>query len=113
MPGSVFPRRGGCFEEAVRDLSVDPCHPGKAMLAQSVENGLMVSEKKPVFIVDIERLDLITTLPGCRANFWRKPGTAATHTGDQRDRFSPCFVQPERRRVDRYLKKMIDFAVER
>jgi len=68
VPDSVSPRRGGCFEEAAPKLFFCPCHRGTARLDQSVANGLRATEKQPLFIVDIERLDLITTLPGCRAN---------------------------------------------
>jgi hypothetical protein len=44
VPGSVIPRLGGCFEEAVPDLFFGPPHPGMATLGQSVANGLTLSE---------------------------------------------------------------------
>ena len=69
MPGSVIPRRGGCFEEAVPDLFSGPCRRGTVRLDHSDVGGLRASEKQTVFIVDIERLDLITTSARCRENF--------------------------------------------
>ena len=38
-------------------------------LDESVGSGLTASERQPVFIVDNERFDLITTLSRCRENF--------------------------------------------
>ena len=114
VPGSIIPRRGGCFEEAVPDVFVGPCHPGEALLDPSVANGLTASEKQPVFIVDIERLDLITILPGCRANSCQSRRPAARFESIQGGRFSARFTRIERAGVRINLnKKMIDFAAKK
>jgi len=92
VPGSVTPRRGGSFEEGVLDLSFGPSHRGMATLGQSVANGVTASEKLPEFIVDIERLDLTTTLPGCRANFAVTADLPADVELQPRRRFSGFFA---------------------
>jgi hypothetical protein len=61
-------------------------------LDESVGSGLTASERQPVFIVDSERFDLITTLSRCRENFaaacdlWQttggKTGSFADSEGD-------------------------------